>query len=226
MVLLSAGGWSPPAIAQHLGYQATTVRTALKALAAGGLPAPFADGRPVGSGLYFLVTPDRGVQLHRIRNDQLYHAYAGDPLELLALYPDGRMLVTGSGMNVPGGPVPYSIVRLLPNGSLDPTFTLQGMAVSIGVEGLWLLPDGRILIGGDFSNIGPATIRTIARLNPDGTLDPTFDLEPTDEYTYWNVGLALSVEKFTFDFRYWDTDIKEDGLADERFVFTTSITLP
>ncbi len=38
MVLLSAGGWSPPAIAQHLGYHATTVRTALKAFAACGLP--------------------------------------------------------------------------------------------------------------------------------------------------------------------------------------------
>lgn len=51
----------------------------------------------------------------------------------------------------------------------------------------------------------------------------------TDDYTYWNAGLSLAVEKFTFDFRYWDTDVDapgEDGLADERFVFTTSITLP
>lgn len=52
------------------------------------------------------------------------------------------------------------------------------------------------------------------------------------EYTYWNAGLALAVEKFTFDFRYWDTDINDDpasayvGLSDERFVFTASITLP
>lgn len=45
------------------------------------------------------------------------------------------------------------------------------------------------------------------------------------DYTYWNVGLALAVEKFTFDFRYWDSTIN-DGLADERFVFSTSITLP
>ena len=26
-----------------------------------------------------------------------------------------------------------------------------------------------------------------------------------DSYTYWNAGLALAVEKLTFDFRYWDT---------------------
>jgi uncharacterized protein (TIGR02001 family) len=51
------------------------------------------------------------------------------------------------------------------------------------------------------------------------------------DYTYWNAGLALGVEKFTFDFRYWDSDISESdpvfgGIADERFVFTASITLP
>ena len=46
------------------------------------------------------------------------------------------------------------------------------------------------------------------------------------DYSYWNAGIALSVEKFTFDFRYWDTDITNVGLADERFVFTASVTLP
>lgn len=45
------------------------------------------------------------------------------------------------------------------------------------------------------------------------------------EYTYWNGGVALAVENFTFDFRYWDTTI-DDGLADERFVFTASVTVP
>jgi uncharacterized protein (TIGR02001 family) len=57
-----------------------------------------------------------------------------------------------------------------------------------------------------------------------------------DEYSYWNVGLALAVEKFTFDFRYWDSDIDvvtnggsvcvSQGLCDERFVFTAKVTLP
>lgn len=54
-----------------------------------GLPAPFADGRPLGSGLYFLVTPNAPVRPHRIRNDQLYHYYLGDPLELFLLHANG-----------------------------------------------------------------------------------------------------------------------------------------
>lgn len=60
------------------------------AIAAGGLPAPFADGRPLGSALYFLVTPEAPVRLHRIRNDQLYHYYLGDPLELFLAHANGR----------------------------------------------------------------------------------------------------------------------------------------
>src|SRR5918993_4135981 len=58
-------------------------------IAAGGLPAPFADGRPLGSALYFLVTPGAPVRLHRIRNEQLYHYYLGDPLEVFLLHGDG-----------------------------------------------------------------------------------------------------------------------------------------
>ena len=29
----------------------------------------------------------------------------------------------------------------------------------------------------------------------------------SDTLTYWNVGVTLAVEKFSFDFRYWNTDI-------------------
>jgi uncharacterized protein (TIGR02001 family) len=57
------------------------------------------------------------------------------------------------------------------------------------------------------------------------------------DYTYWNVGLALTVDKLTFDFRYWDTDAGSSiGSTDcfgvtpstcgERFVFSATLTLP
>ena len=58
-------------------------------IAPGGLPAPFADGRPLGSALYFMVTPEAPVRLHRIRNDQLYHYYLGGALAVLMLHADG-----------------------------------------------------------------------------------------------------------------------------------------
>lgn len=66
----------------------------------------------------------------------------------------------------------------------------------------------------------------------DGTIGYN-DVDQLGDYTYWNVGLSLAVEKLTFDFRYWDTDVNNDGagstgnnLADERFVFTATVALP
>jgi uncharacterized protein (TIGR02001 family) len=69
-----------------------------------------------------------------------------------------------------------------------------------------------------------------------GDLGDGFNIDGAgeDEYKYWNVGLVLAVEKFTFDFRYWDTDIDavgggfcaNQGLCDERFVFSAKVMLP
>ncbi len=55
-----------------------------------------------------------------------------------------------------------------------------------------------------------------------------FGTNNKDKYSYWSAGLELAVENFTFDFRYWDSDVRggADGLADERFVFTTTVSLP
>jgi predicted cupin superfamily sugar epimerase len=56
----------------------------------------------MGSALYFMVTPTAPVQLHRIRNDQLYH-YLGDPLEVLLLRSDGTSDCVVVGPNLRGG---------------------------------------------------------------------------------------------------------------------------
>ena len=72
-------------------------------IAPGGLPAPFAAGRPAGSALYFMVTPGAPVRLHRIHNDQLYHYYLGDPLEVLMLHVDGTTEHVVVGPDLRGG---------------------------------------------------------------------------------------------------------------------------
>lgn len=50
------------------------------------------------------------------------------------------------------------------------------------------------------------------------------------DYTYWNAGLSLVVDKLTFDLRYWDSDLGlYSGGAfadDERFVFSATVALP
>ena len=73
------------------------------AIAAGGLPAPFAAGQPLGSALYVLVTPGAPVRLHRIRNEQLDHYYLGDPLEVFLLHGDGSSERVVVGPDIRGG---------------------------------------------------------------------------------------------------------------------------
>src|SRR5213079_793949 len=69
--------------------------TSKQSIPAGALASPLADARPLGSALYFMVTPAAPVKLHRIRNDQLYHYYLGDPLEVLLLRGKGERIIVG-----------------------------------------------------------------------------------------------------------------------------------
>jgi predicted cupin superfamily sugar epimerase len=100
-----------------------TYRSGLE-IPAGALSHDYEGPRPYGSALYFLVTPDAQIVLHRIRSDQIYHHYLGDPLDVLMLYPGGTGAVAtvggdlGSGMRpqlfIPGGT--FHVSRLAPKG--------------------------------------------------------------------------------------------------------------
>lgn len=81
---------------QTCGFVRSTYTSGLS-IPGGTLPAPFAQERPAGTALFFMVTPEAPVRLHRIMNDQLYHYYLGDPIELLMLLEDGthRLVTVG-----------------------------------------------------------------------------------------------------------------------------------
>ena len=87
---------------QTCGFVRATYKSDLN-IAPGGLPAPFENGRPLGSALYFMVTPEAPVKLHRIKNDQLYHYYLGDPIEVLLLRENGLSELVVVGPNLVGG---------------------------------------------------------------------------------------------------------------------------
>ena len=52
-----------------------------------------------------------------------------------------------------------------------------------------------------------------------------FDIHRSETCGRVFAGFTLAVEKFAFDFRYWDTNI-DLGVYDERFVFAATVTLP
>jgi len=87
---------------RRFGYARDSYRSALY-VAPRGLPEPFETGRPLGTALFFMVTPQEPVKLHRIQNDQLYHYYQGDPIEVLMLYESGDSELVVMGPNIIGG---------------------------------------------------------------------------------------------------------------------------
>lgn len=84
------------------GYVVETYRSPHE-IPTDALSSEYGGSRPFGSALYFLVTPDAQIVLHRIRSDQLYHHYLGDPLEVLMLYPDGTGAVATIGSDLRSG---------------------------------------------------------------------------------------------------------------------------
>jgi uncharacterized protein len=109
-------------------------------LAAGALPAPFNDARPVGSALYFMVTPDAPVRLHRIKNDQLYHYYLGDPLELFLLQADGKSEHVVIGPDIAAG---QRVQFLIPGGTFHTARLIGQKRWFLGASTEWpgVIPD-------------------------------------------------------------------------------------
>ncbi|MBZ5734927.1 hypothetical protein K8Z61_10505 [Nocardioides sp. TRM66260-LWL] len=93
----------------------------------------------------------------------------------LLVQPDGKILVAGDFSQAGTPQVARSrVARFTPDGTLDPGFTSPQLSSS--VFAIALQPDGKILVGGIFSTVGPdATPRQgLVRLNADGTLDTSF----------------------------------------------------
>src|SRR5262245_35025414 len=71
------------------GYFRETYRAG-EALAAAALAGRYHGPRAVCTAIYYLLTPTTFSALHRLVSDEVFHFYAGDPVEQLRLYPDGR----------------------------------------------------------------------------------------------------------------------------------------
>jgi uncharacterized delta-60 repeat protein len=83
------------------------------------------------------------------------------------------VLVGGSFDHYDGVEV-YGIARANADGSIDPTFD-PGSGTNNGVQAIALQPNGKVLVAGGFDSYNGTTRWHIARANPDGSLDTTFD---------------------------------------------------
>ena len=136
----------------------------------GGLPDSFREGgRCLGAAV--CVTPAAPVRLHQIRNDQLYHRYLGDALDVLMLYPDRTHRVDVMGTRIASG---QRLRVLIPGGTFHTARLVGAGTWSLGARPEWpgvipadvepgdpaalarSLPDAADLISG--SHERPATV--------------------------------------------------------------------
>jgi predicted cupin superfamily sugar epimerase len=76
-----------------------------------GADLPGYDGqRAASTAIYYLLTPETFSTMHRLRGDEVFHFYAGDPVEMLQLWPDGRTAIVVIGADIFGGVSPQVIV--------------------------------------------------------------------------------------------------------------------
>ena len=119
------------------GYFVETYRSS-ETISEKALPSRYKGVRSFGTAIYYLLTLETFSSIHRLRSDEIFHFYLGDPIEMLQLFPDGsgRVLILGS--DILNGMQPQVVVprgvwqgaRLLKGGK----FALLGTTVSPGFE--------------------------------------------------------------------------------------------
>jgi uncharacterized delta-60 repeat protein len=88
----------------------------------------------------------------------------------LVLQPDGKILIGYYDASFVG-----TCMRLNPAGTRDTGFRQPALPSWSGPQALAVLPNGQILMGGDFMTVNSRPRRLLARLNPDGTVDESFN---------------------------------------------------
>ena len=105
---------------------------------AGALPERYKGTRSFSTAIYYLLTPNTFSAIHRLKSDEIFHFYLGDPVEMLQLYPGGKGTTVTIGTDIQAGMLPQVVVpmgtwqgaKLKPGGN----FALMGTTVSPGFD--------------------------------------------------------------------------------------------
>lgn len=102
------------------------------------LPPAFNGDRNYATAIYFLLQQGQFSAFHRIASDELWHFYAGDPIEIFEINSKGELIKHLLGSDPEMG---QSFVRIIPAGSwfasrvvAEGTYGLAGCTVSPGFD--------------------------------------------------------------------------------------------
>jgi len=91
------------------GFFRETYRSA-DTLAHQALGNRYPSDRSLSTAIYYLLTPENFSAIHRLRSDEIFHFYLGDPVTMLLLYPDGRGETRTLGQDVEAGHLLQALV--------------------------------------------------------------------------------------------------------------------
>ena len=152
-----------------------------------------ADGKILIGGEFTTLSPNGGAAVTRNHIarlnpdgtvDSVFDPNTQGDVWTIALQGDGRIVIGGGFIKLtPNGGAAVTrnrIARLNPDGTLDGAFDPNS---NNQINAVVVQADGRILVGGLFSSFKPnggatVTRHNLARLNADGTVDPSFDPNP------------------------------------------------
>ena len=81
------------------GYYVETYRCDEK-ISPTALPARYTGERNLSTAILYLLTPDMFSALHRLRSDEIFHFYLGDPVTMLQLHSNGSSEVITLGQDI------------------------------------------------------------------------------------------------------------------------------
>ena len=84
------------------GFYRETYRCEDK-IAAAALPPRYGKDRNLSTAIFYLLTPGNCSTLHRVRGDEVFHFYLGDPVTMLQLHGDGHGETIVLGQNIVAG---------------------------------------------------------------------------------------------------------------------------
>jgi len=120
------------------GYYRETYRSSIKPLAAKLFDIDSGSDRALCTAIYYLVVPESFSALHKVKSDEMFHFYSGDPIEMIQIHEDGKLQRFAMGADIFSGHLPQVLVprgvwqalRLKAGGK----WSLMGTTVAPGFE--------------------------------------------------------------------------------------------
>lgn len=173
-----------------------------------------ANGKIVAAGDVSLPTNDNFALARYNTDGSLDTSFSGDgkaqsdfdsgddAAYAVAIQGDGRIVVAGKA--AVSGDADFGVERFNPDGTLDSSFSGNGKVnIAFGdsdsASAMAIQSDGKLIVAGDHLDCGFISCDTdfaLARLNTDGSLDPTFDWDGklTTGFGDWDTAHGVAVQ--------------------------------